>query len=206
MTYRLAIMTAVLMAASVGIGEEAVAQAARRPLGRDTVIDGIPCQRTGNASAEFHANGRLLECPLQRDTVMWGQPLPAGTWIRLHDDGSAHGAWLSRDTRLSGIACRGDGYRKWAVRFHRNGVLSLCFLRHDTVIEGVPCLSGTFLNELRGRGRTGVVLSTEGRLAQCMAARQFTRGATHYVKWDLVRLPVQARSSTSDSSIPSRHR
>jgi hypothetical protein len=194
------------MAATVGLADEALAQTERRPLGRDTVIDGIPCQRTGNASAEFHANGRLQECPLQRDTVMWGQPLPAGTWIQLTDDGSAHGAWLSRDARLSGIACRGDGYRKWAVRFHRNGVLALCFLRHDTAIEGVPCLSGTFLNEIRGRGRTGVVLNTDGRLTQCMAARRFTRGGSRYAKWDLVRLPAQARSSAADSSSPSRHR
>ncbi|GAB1342372.1 hypothetical protein [Gemmatimonas sp.] len=206
MDSRLALMAATLLVASAGLGDKALAQAERRQLVRDTVIDGIPCQRTGNASAEFHASGRLLECPLQRDTVMWGQPLPAGTWIRLHDDGSADGAWLSRDSRLSGIACRGDGYRKWAVRFHRNGVLSLCFLRHDTVIEGVPCLSGTFLNELRSRGRTGVVLRSDGRLSQCMAARAFTRGDTRYAKWDLVRLPAQTRSSASDSSSPYRHR
>lgn len=162
------------------------AQGTRRPLTRDSVIDGIPCAPTGRASVEFHANGRLLECPLARDTVMWGQALPAGTWVRLLADGRPDGGWLSRDAVLSGIRCRGDGYKAWAVRFHPSGVLSLCFLRTDTVVDGVPCLRGTFLNELRGRGRTGVVMDDRGRLRQCMASRTFTRHGVTYHPWDVV--------------------
>jgi hypothetical protein len=166
------------------------AQERRAPLTRDTVIDGISCAPTGRASAEWHANGRLLECPLRNDTTMWSHRFPAGSWIRLHDDGAPDGAWLSRDTPLSGYACRGDGYKRWAVRFHPNGVLSLCFLRHDTVIRGVPCLRGTFYNEVRGGGRTGLLIDSTGLLRRCQAARDFTRSGRRYRKWDLVDLPV----------------
>jgi len=134
---------------------------------------------------------------------MWGHRLPAGTWIRLHDDGSPDGAWLSRDTPLSGYACRGDGFKQWAVRFHHNGTLSLCFLRHDTVIDGVPCLRGTFYTEVRGGGRSGISVDSTGRLRRCQAARDFARDGRRYRKWEVVQLPASAAPGPTS---PSEHR
>ncbi len=139
----------------------------RRVLVSDTIIGGIPCAPTGRAAAEWHANGRLLECPLSRDTRFPGQRLPAGTWILLRDTGLLYGAWLPHDARLSGRLCKGTGYKGWSVRFHPNGSLASCYLPRDTIVDGVPCVKGSFRNEIRYRGRTHANFSTDGRLLRC---------------------------------------
>lgn len=139
----------------------------RRALPSDTIIDGVPCAPTGRASAEWHANGRLLECPLSRAQAFPGQRLPAGTWILLRDTGLLYGAWLPHDVMLSGRLCKGTGYKGWSVRFHPNGSLASCYLPRDTVVDGVPCVKGSFRNEIRYRGRTHTDFSAEGRLLRC---------------------------------------
>lgn len=173
----------------------------RRPITEDVVIDGVPCARTGRAPAEFYATGRLLECPLSRDAVIATQSLPAGTWVIFHADGTINGAWLSRDTSLSGRVCRGEGYKKWSVRFYANGALKLCFLPEPTVIDGVPCRDGTFWGEIRGGGNTAAHFHPNGRLARCQAARPFTQSGSKYEKWDIV---VHDSTGRVVSAMPSR--
>ncbi|MEQ1691346.1 MAG: hypothetical protein ABMA00_08685 [Gemmatimonas sp.] len=158
----------------------------RRAISADTVIDGVPCARTGRAPAEFFVSGRLLECPLSRDVVISGHAFPRTSWVIFHADGTLNGAWLARDTVLSGHLCRGEGYKKWSVRFHPDGALRLCFLPATTVIEGVPCRDGTFWGEIRGGGNTAVHFHPSGRLARCQAARAFSVGGVHYEKWAVV--------------------
>ena len=158
----------------------------RRAITADTVIDGVPCARTTRARAEFHANGRLLECPLSRDASFGPQQLPRGSWVLLHADGSINGSWLSRDTPLSGISCKGDGYKQWSVRFYPTAELRLCFLRVTTVIEGVPCRAGTFWGEIRGGQNTAVHLHRNGRLARCQVAHDTTVGGVRYAAWEVV--------------------
>jgi hypothetical protein len=157
----------------------------RAPLARDTVIDGIPCART-DTKAEFYASGRLLECPLSRDATIGVQTLPRGTWPQFDERGAMYGAWLSIDVELSGHRCRGDGYKKWSVRFHPGGALKSCYLPQPTVIDGVPCIDGSFWNEIRGGQKSAALFHPDGRLARCQAAREFTANGTRYPKWSVI--------------------
>lgn len=161
-------------------------QTTRRKLVERTVVDGITCGNTGRAYAEFHASGRLSECPLAADTTIAGHRFFAGTWLRFDETGLLFAGWLSRDTELNAISCRGDGYKAWAVRFHPDGRLALCYLRTDTEIEGIPCIRGTFWNEIRGGTRTALWFDRNGKLARCQAARAFTHGGQSHKKWDVI--------------------
>ncbi len=132
----------------------------RRPITRDMEIDGVPCAKTGRAPAEFWSSGRLLECPLSRDAVIATQPFPKGSWVIFHADGSLNGAWLSRHAPMSGHVCKGEGYKKWSLRFHPGGALKSCYLPETTVIEGVPCRDGTFWGRNSREGRKRPCIST----------------------------------------------
>jgi hypothetical protein len=120
------------------------APSARIRLAHDTVLAGVSCAATGRAFAVLHANGRLDECPVLRDTIIAGNALPAGTWIRLAEAGVLDGAWLPRDVELHGVPCKGTGYKDWSVRFHPNGMLASCYPSRRVVIEGVPCVDAWF--------------------------------------------------------------
>jgi hypothetical protein len=109
-----------------------------------------------------------------------------GTWLDFNAAGVLWGAWLDRYTTLDGHRCRGEGYKAWSVRFHPSGALSGCYLAADTVESGVPCMRGTFLRELRGRGKTALQLYPDGRFKRCMAARDTTVDGRRINKWQLV--------------------
>lgn len=165
----------------------------RRKLSAVTVIDGIACGVTGRAYAYFHPSGRLAECPLATDTVLFGQTLPARTWVELTIDGRLRHAWLPHDVSLSGHQCLGRGYKEWSVLFHPSGALALCFLPQETVIEGVPCQRGTFWNELRGGGKSAARFHENGRLESCQAARSFELNGRHFRQWQVVQLDPSGR-------------
>ncbi len=167
------------------------AQTTRRKLVERTIIDGITCGNTGRAYAEFHASGRLSECPLAADTTIAGHRFIADTWLRFDETGLLFAAWLSRDTDLNSHTCRGDGYKAYAVEFHPNGHLKLCYFRVETVVEGIPCIHGSFWTEVRGRGRSKVWFSADGALARCQAARAFTAHGQSYAKWDSYTAPTR---------------
>lgn len=155
----------------------------RRALAHDTVVAAIPCAATGRLRAEFFPGGALHECPLARAFSVGGHLFPRGTWVILAGDGRLDGAWLSETTVLQGIRCRGTGFQGWSVRFHAQGQLASCYLAEVATIDGVPCLNGTFWNEIRGGTRTGVVLDVEGRLVRCQIAYSVTIAGRRYAKW-----------------------
>lgn len=173
------------------IAQTASGQTTRRKLVEQTVVDGITCGPTGRASAEFHASGRLSECPLASDTTIAAHRFFADTWLRFDDTGLLFAAWLSRDSDLDGHSCRGDGYKAYTVEFHPNGRLKLCYFRVDTVIEGIPCIHGSFWTEVRGGGRSKVWFSTDGALARCQVARAFTANGQSYARWDTYTAPIR---------------
>jgi hypothetical protein len=158
----------------------------RRSLPSDTTIDGIPCARSGRAPAEFHRNGRLAGCALSREHQVGVHRFAAGTWLDFNAEAVLWGAWLSKDTSLDGHLCRGEGYKKWSVRFHSNGTLSGCYLAADTVIAGVPCMRGTFLREVRGGGKTALQLFADGKFRRCQAARDTVVDGHMIRKWQVV--------------------
>jgi hypothetical protein len=61
-----------------------------------------------------------------------------------------------------------------------------CYLSADAMVQGVPCMRGTFLREMRTRGRTAVHLFEDGRLRQCVAARDTVLDGRAVRKWTLV--------------------
>lgn len=162
-------------------------QSVRLRLAHDTVLAGVSCAATGHASAVLHANGRLDECPVLRDTVMAGNALPAGTWIRLTEAGVLDGAWLPRDVELHGVPCKGTGYKDWSVRFHPNGMLASCYPSRRVVIEGVPCVDAWFWRELTGQ--TSIALHTNGRLRSCRLSRAADVDGVSYRKGARVERP-----------------
>lgn len=141
-------------------------------LSRDTVVAGIRCGPTGRAYAALHANGTLEECPLAADSLVEGNLLAKGSWIRLTPEGILDGAWLLRDAQLQGLPCKGTGYKGWAVRFHPDGRLALCYLSREATIDAIPCKAGAFISELSGS--TQVMLHHNGKLQSCRVARDVT--------------------------------
>jgi hypothetical protein len=158
----------------------------RRALPSDTMIEGVPCARSGRAPAEFHLNERLAGCALSREHAVGAHRFGKGTWLDFNARGTLWGAWLENDTRLDGHLCRGEGYKKWSVSFHANGRLAGCYLTIDTVVEGVPCMAGSFLREIRGGGKTALRLDDTGGFARCQAARDTTLNGRVVRKWEVV--------------------
>lgn len=152
----------------------------RLRIATDTVIAGVPCAPTGRAYAVVYDDGGLDECPIGVDTIIAGHPIPRGTWIRLHPSKQLRSLWLNAHQEVQGIPCRGTGYKGWAVTFHNNGTLSLCYLSKSTVIDGVPCAGASFLTEMTGN--SGVSLDEEKRLTRCRLSRDYVRNGVRYKK------------------------
>ena len=164
-------------------------------LAADTTIDGFRCAATGRAYAEFHQDGQLASCPLAEATTVAGHALPAGTWIQITDAGRLWSVWLPEDTRLAGHLCHGTGYKGWAVRFHENGALMMCYLGAEASIDGVWCQRGTFWNEIRGGTRTSVSFDDSGRFRRCQASRDFEKDGVRVRKWQVVEVDENGKLS-----------
>jgi hypothetical protein len=155
-------------------------------LPNDTIIGGIPCARTGRIRADFYHDGRLAGCLLATDHSMAGHRFPRGSWLDVNPQGVLWAAWLSSDTELGGHRCLGDGYKKWSVRFHPNGALQECFLARDAVVDGAPCMRGSFYRDVRSRG-VALHLTADGRLARCIASHDTVITNVRYRTWQVVR-------------------
>lgn len=154
----------------------------RRPLERDSVIDGVPCAAHAKIPAEFHRDGRLAGCFVSRVVAVGSATLPEGTWLDRDPRGVVTGAWPAKETVIAGLPCRGEGFKAWHVRFHPSGALQSCFLAREHRVAGIPCMAGTFLREVRSGG-TAVVLRVDGSLAQCVVARDGVVDGVTLRKW-----------------------
>jgi len=187
------VITIALLLFASATGAQRPSDVGGRKLKVVTAVDGITCAPTGRAYAYFHPSGRLKECPLASDTVLFGQSLPQQTWVEFTVEGRPRHAWLPHDVTLSGHVCKGRGYKEWSVLFHPSGALSLCYLPNERVIDGVPCQRGTFWNEVRGGGKSAVRFHENGRLQSCQAARSFELNGRQVKKWQLVQLNSKGR-------------
>ena len=158
----------------------------RRRLDTPQTSGGVSCGTTGRAYAEFHPDGTLRSCPLARDTTVEGNAFRAGTWITLDEGGLLRSAWLSVDTPLSGHLCRGTGYKGFAVTFHDDGSLATCYLARDTVIDGIPCIHGSFWTEIRGGTKSAARFHPDGSLSGCQLSRDAVVDGKQLRKWDRV--------------------
>jgi len=90
-------------------------------LGRDTVLEGLPCNGGGKIMAGFYPDGRLRYAFLARDTEIQGVPCEASvlTEVRFHPDGQLAGCKLSRAFELDGVPLR----RGQVIELDRDGHL-----------------------------------------------------------------------------------
>jgi hypothetical protein len=77
-------------------------------LGRDTVLDGIPCNGGGKIMVGFHPDGRLRYAFLSEDTVIGGVPCEASvfTEVSFHPDATLAGCKLSCEFELDGVTLK----------------------------------------------------------------------------------------------------
>ena len=161
----------------------------RRRLDAPVTISGVSCDRTGRAWAEFFPSGALRSCPLAADTVIASHSLTASSWITLDESRRLRSAWLSRDTRLAGHLCHGTGYKGFAVTFHDDESLHTCYLARDTVINGVPCVRGSFWTEIRGGTKSVARFHPDGSLAGCQLSRDVVIDGVRHARWSRISRP-----------------
>lgn len=182
----LAALTAVLKPAVSAAQPVPVNALVRQKLARDSVIQGIPCARTRNAPIELYtASGRLAGCALATDFTEAGHRFPKGTWLDRTEQGVLWGAWLEVDTPLAGHTCHGAGYKAWSTRFAPSGALTSCYLARDTVINGVPCMAGSFWREVRGGSKSTLYVYGDGQLKRCQLSRAALVNGRPLKKWDV---------------------
>jgi hypothetical protein len=135
----------------------------------ETELEGLPCQRW----VWWHADGRIDNLELALDRDVQGHRLPAGTRVFFDVEGRLAHAWLSEDTRIGGLACRG----RWKIdtAFHPSGRVRAFFPPETIEIDGIACTASIF---------HPVYLHPDGRLQQCKLAgdvtlqgRSFERGS-----------------------------
>ena len=177
-----AALMGILLVLTVGYARPVAAQegSIRFRITTDTVVGGVPCAPTGRAYAVAYDDGALDECPIAVDTIIAGHPVPRGTWIRVYPSRQLRSLWLNTHQEIQGVPCRGTGYKGWAVTFHDNGTLSLCYLSKSTVIDGVPCAGASFLTEMTGN--SGVSFDDGQRLLRCRLSRDYVRNGVRYRK------------------------
>lgn len=147
----------------------------RRTLNRPTEIHGYTCAA---GYAWFYADGRLDRCTLSGELVIGEAHVPAGSIIVLDASGGLKYVQLVRDTKLSGVVCRGGGALGTAegatTLLYRDGRPELCWLAGDQIVQGVPCKdAGGFLATLLRYGGEGARFYPTGKLKSCKLSRDF---------------------------------
>ncbi len=151
-----------------------------RALRRPELIDGVPCIR----HVSFHTDGSIRSCFLARDVEVRGQPLPARTKVTFTRGGALDCVYLPRDGEIQGYRLRGRGHG-YQTCFHPDGTLSFGNLVDATEIEGVPCERSTFWIWTL-RGNAGIRFHENGRLAGCLASRDFALRGRRFRRNDRV--------------------
>lgn len=142
--------------------------ALRKTLHAAQEIQGYPCAK---GYAWFYSDGRLETCTVERETVFGEARVPERSRIYLRTDGSPDFVFLSRDTRLVGLTCRGGGH-SYMTAFYPSGKLKVCWLSGDQEVQGVPCMGASFIADVFG-GSVGVRFWENGKLNTCKLSKDF---------------------------------
>ncbi len=175
-------------------GRETEPKVVRSKPGAPVEIDGVPC--AAGYVFRFEATGRLSQCTLDRDAVVRNADLQKGTTVALNPDGAIRYVFLPGTAMVGEHSCRGGGH-DWMTHFHPNGVLRLCWLSRDEVIQGVPCSRATFLGEFFGRKYATTEFHENGALASCLASSATAVGGRDYEAGERVRLDQEGKPVTS---------
>lgn len=99
--------------------------------------------------------------------------------------------FLPKNMEIQGVVCRGHKY-DWETGFYTNGKLSLAWLPHDQVIQGVPCMKATFWTEVLGKSAK-VLFWGNGQLKRCKAAKDCVIQGHAFKKGDIIRFDEQGK-------------
>jgi hypothetical protein len=156
----------------------------RAYLVEETELDGLPCRRW----VWWYEDGRLDNVELATDLELQGHAFPAQTRVFFDRQGRLAHAWLSRETLIDGLPCRG----KWKIdtAFHPNGRVRAFFPPDTLEIDGIPCAASVF---------HPVYLHPDGRLRQCKLARDVTLGGLTFERGEVLRLDEEGRVSERGS-------
>ena len=86
----------------------------------------------------FYPNGKIQMGKLNRDAVIQGITIPAGSQIWLTPEGKLDHCWLSKNLMINKIPVKGGPF-KVDTKFYDNGQLHFVFLAKSTLIQGIPC-------------------------------------------------------------------
>jgi hypothetical protein len=123
----------------------------------------------------LHPDGTPAAFTAARDVVLPRVTIPAGTWVMQDASGTITTCALPADTLIQGYNCRGTGGPKGVqVAFYPDGALRQFFPAKPTVIDGVPCATGTV--------RGAIELHPNGRLKSCLLDRDHVVDGVKYRK------------------------
>lgn len=135
---------------------------------------------------KHYPSGNLEVCTLATAQVVSNLMLPANTVTCFNDDKTLRFFFLEKPTMLNGYMCKGKGHN-WMQTIYPNGKPKLMWLEHDEVINGIPCMSASFMGDVFG-GSAGVHFYENGNVAQCKLSKDFTYKGTAFKKGDKLHL------------------
>lgn len=139
--------------------------------------------------ARFH-DDILYRVDLAAEDTVSGFVVPAGTMVHLNPDSTVRFCFLSENTYMDSILCRGQGHG-WMTTFHPNGHLKTIWLGEDTVIQGVPVRRATFWRAVLQKAATR--FHANGQLAQGWLAESTTIQGHHYNRGEAVLFDPEGR-------------
>lgn len=138
----------------------------------ETVVGGRAC---APGWLHLHPDGTPAAFTAAHEIVLPRVTIPAGTWIMQDASGTITTCAFPADTLVQGHLCRGTGGPKGTqVSFHADGSLRQFFPAKPTVIDGVPCATGSV--------RGAIELYADGRLKSCLLDRDHVIGGVKYRK------------------------
>lgn len=161
----------------------------RKKLDAPVAIQGYPC---AGGYAWFFGDGALRSCAVSRETQFGEAAVPKGSRIHVNRAGKPDFVFLSQDTKVRNLTCRGGGH-SYMTAFYGSGKLRLCWLAADQDVDGVPCMRASFWSDVFGGG-VGTYFHENGRLSKCKLNRGFTIDGRSFERGDHIALDANGRS------------
>lgn len=149
----------------------------RERLKQTTEIQSWSCAK---GYAWLYTDGHLESCIIAKEMPFGDAQAPAGSFIRISDDGKPMFLGLSYSTKIHDYTCEGGGSLGPAegptTAFYPSGRLKVCFLDGDQTVQGVPCMgAGGFLTAVfrHNHNNPSANFYEDGKLKSCTLSKNF---------------------------------